>query len=66
MHFDTVTTRVSTLARRDSMALLCALQFVACGLPAPLALPQDNSLVVALESAPIHLDPRIATDQASG
>jgi peptide/nickel transport system substrate-binding protein len=25
----------------------------------------DNSLTVALESAPIHLDPRVATDQAS-
>ena len=39
---------------------------MACGAPAPLALPADASLVVALESAPIHLDPRIATDQASG
>lgn len=28
--------------------------------------PADGSLVVALESAPIHFDPRIATDQASG
>lgn len=27
--------------------------------------PADNSVTVALESAPIHLDPRLATDQAS-
>ncbi|MEO8275099.1 MAG: ABC transporter substrate-binding protein [Thermoanaerobaculia bacterium] len=37
----------------------------ACGpSPAPRR-PADNSLTVALESAPIHLDPRVATDQAS-
>jgi len=36
-----------------------------CGpAPAPRR-PADNSLTVALESAPIHLDPRVATDQAS-
>lgn len=28
-------------------------------------LPRDNRLVVALESAPINLDPRVGTDQAS-
>jgi peptide/nickel transport system substrate-binding protein len=28
-------------------------------------LPPDNRLVVALESAPINLDPRVGTDQAS-
>ncbi len=27
--------------------------------------PSDNSLTIALESAPINLDPRLATDQAS-
>jgi len=28
--------------------------------------PTDDSLVIAFESAPMHLDPRIATDQSSG
>ncbi|MEO7794404.1 MAG: ABC transporter substrate-binding protein [Thermoanaerobaculia bacterium] len=38
---------------------------VACGPAPPPRRPADNSLTVALESAPIHLDPRVATDQAS-
>jgi len=50
-------------ARRLGVALLAA--FAAACAPAPLALPHDNSLTVALESAPIQLDPRVATDQAS-
>ncbi len=37
----------------------------ACGPAPPPRRPADNSLTVALESAPIHLDPRVATDQAS-
>lgn len=37
----------------------------ACGPPPPPSLPTDNSLTVALESAPIQFDPRVATDQAS-
>jgi peptide/nickel transport system substrate-binding protein len=36
-----------------------------CGPSPPPRRPADNSLTVALESAPIHLDPRVATDQAS-
>jgi len=37
----------------------------ACGPPPPPTLPTDNSLTIALESAPIQFDPRMATDQAS-
>ena len=42
-----------------------ALLVAACGPAPPPRPPADNSLTVALESAPIHLDPRVATDQAS-
>ncbi len=48
-------------------ALLLALTFsgvAGCERPVP-TWPDDNRLVVALESAPIHLDPRVGTDQAS-
>ena len=38
---------------------------LACGPPPAPELPTDNSLTVALESAPIQFDPRMATDQAS-
>lgn len=48
-------------ARLLSLALLVA----ACGPAPPPRPPADNSLTVALESAPLHLDPRVATDQAS-
>ena len=41
------------------------LTFAACGPSPPPRRPADNSLTVGLESAPIHLDPRVATDQAS-
>lgn len=37
---------------------------LACGQPSSLT-PAANELVVALRSAPIHLDPRVATDQSS-
>jgi peptide/nickel transport system substrate-binding protein len=46
-------------------ALALALALAGCGPSPPPRPPADNSLTVALESAPIHLDPRIATDQAS-
>lgn len=36
----------------------------ACSRPEP-TWPKDARLVVAMESAPIHLDPRVGTDQAS-
>src|SRR5688500_16006499 len=52
-----------------SRLLLAALQLAVLGacrhherMPAP---PAANELVVGLESAPGHLDPRVATDQAS-
>ena len=45
-------------------ALLCAAAGGCRPADAPLR-PADGSLVVALESAPIHFDPRLATDQAS-
>jgi len=55
--------------RRLSAPLLLAgpslAALLACGPPPPPSRPTDNSLTVALESAPIHLDPRIAADQAS-
>ena len=41
------------------------LSVAACGPAPPPRRPADNSLTVALESAPLHLDPRVATDQAS-
>jgi len=46
-------------------ALGFALAATACGPAAGPGVPADASLVVALESAPIQLDPRLATDQAS-
>jgi peptide/nickel transport system substrate-binding protein len=46
-------------------ALGLALVAAACGPAAGPGVPADESLVVALESAPIQLDPRLATDQAS-
>ena len=45
--------------------LALTLLVAACGPAPPPRPPADNSLTVALESAPIHLDPRVATDQAS-
>ncbi len=41
--------------------VLLATLLVSCGAPQPRA----NEVVVALESAPLNLDPRLATDQAS-
>src|SRR5690606_6596655 len=50
---------------RRAVALAAAALAAACsGAPAP-SRPADGSLTVALEAAPIHLDPRVATDQAS-
>lgn len=50
---------------RRAVALAAAALAAACsGAPAP-SRPADASLTVALEAAPIHLDPRVATDQAS-
>jgi peptide/nickel transport system substrate-binding protein len=48
---------------RTASALVCIA--AACGPPPPPTLPADNSLTIALESAPIQFDPRMATDQAS-
>ncbi len=49
------------------MALVVACALLATCRPAagPRA-PTDESLVVALENAPIHLDPRVGSDYASG
>ncbi len=48
-------------------ALALAAAFGAGCRPAPgPRVPADRSLTVALESAPIQFDPRVATDQASG
>ena len=44
--------------------VLCGLALGGCGDGGP-DWPQDNSLVVILESAPINLDPRVGTDQSS-
>lgn len=44
--------------------LLAASLLGGCGGAGP-SWPVDGSLVIALESAPMHLDPRVATDQAS-
>jgi peptide/nickel transport system substrate-binding protein len=50
---------------RAPFAVGALLAAVACGpAPAPQR-PADGTLTVALESAPIHCDPRVATDQAS-
>ncbi|MGH7859608.1 MAG: ABC transporter substrate-binding protein, partial [Candidatus Binatia bacterium] len=51
--------------RSVSLLAVAVLGSVACGPAPPPTLPSDNSLTVALESAPIHLDPRVASDQAS-
>lgn len=48
-----------------SAALATILAVAACGPASGPRVPDDDSLVVALESAPIHFDPRLATDQAS-
>lgn len=45
---------------------LAALLLAGCSGDRAPSWPTDNSLVVALENAPIQLDPRIGTDQASG
>jgi peptide/nickel transport system substrate-binding protein len=55
------TARVGATAATLSLILLSA----SCARSPGPTLPQDNSLTVALESAPINLDPRLATDQAS-
>ncbi len=52
------------LARRRLLASACVLVLAGGCEPPPLT-PPGNELTVALRSAPIHLDPRIATDQAS-
>ncbi|MBW2278765.1 MAG: ABC transporter substrate-binding protein [Deltaproteobacteria bacterium] len=51
-------------ASRTASCLLANLLLVACTASGP-SWPTDGSLVVALESGPMHLDPRVATDQAS-
>lgn len=51
-----------SLARRSLLAT--SWLALACA-PAPMALPEDGSLTVAIENAPMQLDPRVATDQAS-
>lgn len=45
--------------------MLAALSLGACSAPHQPRWPADNRLVVALESAPSHLDPRLGTDQAA-
>ncbi len=45
-------------------AALAAALLVACAAPPPHT-PAANELVVALENAPLQLDPRVGTDQAS-
>ncbi len=50
---------------RFASSLLLGLVTLSCGAPSAPRWPSDNVLVVALESAPVILDPRIATDQAS-
>jgi peptide/nickel transport system substrate-binding protein len=52
-------------APRTALFGAALVALVGCGPSPPPARPADNSLTVALESAPIHLDPRIAADQAS-
>ena len=52
-------------AARAALAAQAALLSASCAAPPPAAPPADGSLTVALEAAPIHLDPRVATDQAS-
>ena len=52
--------------RRRARRCLLALAPLATGCaPAPMVLPDDGSLTVAVENAPRQLDPRVATDQAS-
>jgi peptide/nickel transport system substrate-binding protein len=41
------------------------LALAGCGRTPTSLVPAENRLVIALESAPAHLDPRIATDQVS-
>ena len=50
-------------AARIALAAL-SLSLAACSGAGP-SWPSDGSLIVALESAPINLDPRVGTDQAS-
>lgn len=58
--------RLWKLPRRAPLVAAVVVVTVTAGCEAPPpARPIDNSLTVALESAPIHLDPRIAADQAS-
>ena len=57
--------RAGTISRSVPILAAVAVLASACGPAPPPRRPADNSLTVALESAPIHLDPRIATDQAS-
>ena len=45
--------------------LLASLGFLSCT-PSGPSWPADGSLTIALENAPITLDPRLGTDQASG
>lgn len=51
---------------RRTLCLLCVLALaLGCDREPPSLRPSDDSLVVALATSPIHLDPRIGTDQAS-
>src|SRR5205823_7429902 len=52
-----------TLSRRSLLALAAAPLAASCAKGGRL--PPDDTLVVALESGPLHLDPRVGTDQAS-
>lgn len=52
-------------AAASSVGTLAFVGIAACGPAPPPARPADNSVTVALESAPLQLDPRLATDQAS-
>lgn len=53
------------LASGALLAVAVALAGAGCGSDRRPAPPPGNGLVVALESAPVHLDPRVGTDQAS-
>jgi peptide/nickel transport system substrate-binding protein len=48
-----------------ALAAALAAAPIGCAAPPPPGRPADGSLTIALEAAPIHLDPRVATDQSS-
>lgn len=59
------TRRRCRLSFPAAAALAASILGAACGARPGPAPPADNRLVVAIESAPMHLDPRLGTDQAS-